>query len=121
MSRHQNTQLHIAAVRGVQTKLHAAEEAIDLAIKAVAELNCELPTARINAKLSATVAQPAFDNIAGALASLTKGRNQTVKAHEHLAHIQKAMGLAPMAMGDGWKIFQQADQPPLTLVADVAA
>jgi pyocin large subunit-like protein len=121
MPRHQDTQLHIAAVRGVTTKLHAAEDAIDKAIIAVAELNLELPNARINAKLSATVAQPAFDNIAGALASLTQGRNQTVKAHEHLAEVQREMGLGAMAMGDSWKIFKSAGEPPLALVEKEAA
>jgi hypothetical protein len=119
--RHENTQLHIAAIRGVTTKLHAAEEAIDLAIIKLAELNVELPTARINAKLSATVGQPAFDNLAGALASLMQSRHQTVKAHESLAETQQAMGLGAMAMGDGWKIFKPSAELTLALVERQAA
>jgi hypothetical protein len=120
-NRHPNAQLHIAAVRRVATKIHAAEDAIDQAIIKLAELNMELPIARIDAKLSATVAQPAFDNVAGALASLMDSRNKTVKAHEALAETQRDLGLGAMAMGDGWKIFKSAGEPPLALIETAAA
>lgn len=119
--RHPDAQLHIAAVRSVADKIHAAEDAIDQAIIKLAELNVELPTARINAKLSATVAQPAFDNVAGALACLMESRNKTVKAHEALAETQRDLGLGAMAMGDGWKIFKTAGETPLALVETKAA
>lgn len=119
--RHPNAQLHIAAVRRVANKIHAAEDAIDQAIIKLAELNIELPLARIDANLSATVAQPAFDNVAGALASLVEGRNKTVKAHEALAETQRDLGLGAIASGDAWKIFKSAGEPPLALVDSKAA
>ena len=96
----------IAVVRGVAAKLHAAEEAIDLAIMKLAELNGELPSARIEAKLSATVCQPAFDLSAQALQSLVQCRRQTIEAHAALADTQRDIGLGAYAMGDGWKLFQ---------------
>jgi hypothetical protein len=120
-NRHPDTQRRIAAVRRVADKIHAAEDAIDQAIIKLAELNVELPMARIDANLSATVAQPAFDNVAGALASMMESRHKTVKAHEALAETQRDLGLGAMAMGDGWKIFKTAGAPPLALVEMEAA
>jgi hypothetical protein len=119
--RRENTQQQIAAVRSVTAKLHAAEDAIDHAIIKLSELSLELPSARINAKLSATVAQPAFDNIGAALASLIQGRSQTITAHAALAETREGMGLGALARGDGWKIFQSAGEAPLAIVEDVAA
>lgn len=111
----------IAVVRGVAAKLHAAEEAIDLAIIKLSELNSELPSARMEAKLSATVCQPAFDLSAQALHSLIQCRRQTVEAHEVLAETQRDIGLGAHAMGDGWKIIKGVQENPLRLVADQAA
>lgn len=111
----------ISVVRGVAAKLHAAEEAIDLAIIKLSELNSELPSARIEAKLSATVCQPAFDLSAQALQSLVQCRRQTVEAHGALADAQRDIGLGAYAMGDGWKILEPTGATPLILVADQAA
>lgn len=111
----------IAVVRGVAARLHAAEEAIDLAIIKLSELNSELPAARMEAKLSATVCQPAFDLSAQALHSLIQCRRQTIEAHEVLAGTQRDIGLGAYAMGDGWKIFEKGQANPLTLVAEQTA
>ena len=119
--RHIEMHNKIAVVRRVASKLHAAEEAIDNAIMRLAELNVELPTARLEAGLSATVCQTAFDRSAGALAALVHCRRQTVEAHAALHGTQADMGLAAHAMGDGWKIFQKDSNPPLTLVQSEAA
>lgn len=107
----------ISIARSVAAKLHAAEDAIDLAIVALSELNSELPSARIEAKLSATVCQPAFDLSAQALQSLVRCRRQTVEAHEALAETQRDIGLGAHAMGDGWKVLKADHAQPLTLVA----
>lgn len=111
----------ISVVRGVAAKLHAAEEAIDRAIIKLSELNSELPSARIEAKLSATVCQPAFDLSAQALQSLVLCRRQTIEAHGALADAQRDIGLGAYAMGDGWKILKPEASNPLTLVAEQAA
>lgn len=111
----------ISVVRGVAAKLHAAEEAIDLAIIKLSELNSELPSARIEAKLSATVCQPAFDLSAQALQSLVQCRKHTVEAHVALAETQRDIGLGAYAMGDGWKVLKADHASPLTLVAHQAA
>ncbi|MBL0924758.1 MAG: hypothetical protein IBJ12_09885 [Sphingomonadaceae bacterium] len=111
----------ISVIRGVAAKLHAAEEAIDLAIVALSELNSELPSARMEAKLSATVGQPAFELSAQALQSLIQCRRQTIEAHGALAETQRDMGLGAYAMGDGWKIIPQGQIGTLELVKDQAA
>jgi hypothetical protein len=116
-----DTQQKIAVIRSVASKLHAAEEAIDLAIIKMCELNAELPTARLDANLSATVSQLAFDLAASALKTLILCRSQTVQTHEVLAQTQSAMGLGPVASGDAWKIFKTAGEPPLALVESQAA
>jgi hypothetical protein len=121
-NRHVDTQKKIAAVRSVASKLHAAELAIDQAIIKLSELNSELPAARIQANLSATVCQSAFDLSAGALQSLIVCRGQTIKAHEELAQTQIDIGLGVIAMGDGWKIFKSSNQNlAMRLVKPIAA
>jgi hypothetical protein len=117
----EGTRKRISAVRSVATKLHEVEEAIDFAIIKMCELNSELPSARLRANLSATVAQPAFDLAAEALRSLILSRKQTVEAHESLAQTQRDMGLGAIAMGEVWKIFKSELQTPLTLVISEAA
>lgn len=116
-----DTSQKIAIIRSVASKLHAAEEAIDLAIIKICELNSELPSARLGAKLSATVCQPAFDLSASALQNLILCRSQTVQAHEVLAQTQRDMGLGAYAMGDGWKVFQPNKAADLQLVQSEAA
>lgn len=118
---HEGTREKIAAVRSVASKLHAAEEAIDLAIIKLSELNLELPVARMNANLSAMVAQPAFNLASEALRTLVKCRQQTVEAHEALSETQHDLGLGAMAMGEGWKIFKTGALAPLHLVDTEAA
>lgn len=111
----------IAVVRGVAAKLHAAEDAIDLAIIKLSELNSELPAARMEAKLSATVCQPAFDLSAQALQLLIQCRRQTVEAHEVLAGTQRDIGLGAYAMGDMWKLGLAGQPPALAVVPSEAA
>ena len=120
-NRRADTSTKIAVVRGVAAKLHAAEEAIDLAIIKLSELNSELPTARMEAKLSATVCQPAFDLSAQALQSLILCRRQTVEAHEVLAGTQRDIGLGTHAMGDLWKLASLNQPPALAIVSTEAA
>jgi hypothetical protein len=120
-NRQVDTRKKIAAVRSVASKLHAAEEAIDLAIIKLCELNSELPMARLEANISATVCQPAFDLSGNALQSLIKCRSQTTKAHEVLAQTQRDMGLGAYAMGGLWKLAEAKQAPPLALVSSEAA
>ena len=118
---HEGTREKIAAVRSVASKLHAAEDAIDMAIIKLSELNLELPVARMNANLSAMVAQPAFNLVSEALRTLVQCRQQTIDAHAALSETQYDLGLGAMAMGEAWKIFKNEAQSPLTLVSAEAA
>lgn len=108
MSRNQiDTQRKIAAVRSVASKLHAAEEAIDVAIQRLGELMAEMPAARIDASISATVGQEAFDRVANAMTAISQSRAYTVEAHESLHQTQQDMGLGITASGNMWKLVQR--------------
>jgi hypothetical protein len=110
----------IAVVRSVTSKLHAAEEAVDMAIQRLAELAIELPAARAEIGISAIVGHDVFVHVANAHNSLVSGRGQTVAAHKELAQIQEALGIKITSGGDLWKWFQHSDAPPLSIVSQAA-
>jgi hypothetical protein len=88
------------AAMKVAESLFAAEEAIDLALARVAELNGTMATARTEAKLSAIVAQGAFDTAASVFASLARARCDIVETHKRLTEAKDQIGLRTVAIGD---------------------
>ena len=99
----------------VADHLIAAERALDEAIRATAALACALPTARLEAKLSAVIGQEAFAGASRAMATLTDARAELVATHDALAGVRDRVGLRNIA-------FNEEDCPPqsgqLTLVDD---
>lgn len=92
-----------AAAMKVAESLFAAEEAIDAALARVAELNGTLATARMEAGLSAVVAQDAFEGAASTFAALTRARRDIVGTHNKLSEAKVQIGLRMVAIGDQGK------------------
>jgi hypothetical protein len=99
------------AVLKVAESLHAAEEAIDVALARAAELTGVMVTARTEANLSALVAQDAFEGSAAAVATLTRARGELVETHKRLTDAKIQIGLRTLAVGDMGK-------PPLAELED---
>lgn len=76
----------------VADQLFAAEAAIDSALSAVASLTAMLPTARIDANLSAVVGQNVIDRTTETIAALAE-------AHRELHEVQHQIGLGAIALG----------------------
>lgn len=91
------------AAMKVAESLFAAEDAIDLALARAAELNGTLATARMEANLSAIVAQDAFSAAASALAALARARCEIVETHKRLHDTKIEIGLRAVAIGDQGK------------------
>ncbi|TMJ19670.1 MAG: hypothetical protein E6G92_07835 [Alphaproteobacteria bacterium] len=89
-----------AAIK-VAESLFAAEQAIDNALARAAELNGNIVTARIDAKLSALVGQDAFEVSASAFAALARARCDIVETHKRLSETKIQVGLRTIAVGDG--------------------
>lgn len=87
----------------VADQLFAAEAAIDGALSAVAALAAMLPTARIEARLSAVVGQGVFDRSSQTLAALTEARRGIVETHRELTDVQHSIGLGAVALGGDQK------------------
>jgi hypothetical protein len=92
------------AAKQVADRLFAAEEAIDLAYTRIAELNAALPTARLDAKLSAVVGQDAITSVAKAMVSAARMRELIVTTHHRLQQTSVGIGLGAVAFGDELKI-----------------
>jgi hypothetical protein len=92
-----------AAAMKVAQSLFAAEEAIDAALARVAELNGTLATARLEANLSAVVAQDAFEGAASTFAALSRARREIVETHSKLSDAKVQIGLRTVAIGDQGK------------------
>ena len=85
--------------QSVVDRLVAAENAVDLAVAAVAELAGFLPAARIDAKLAAEVGHGAFKNSATALHHLTCARASMIKTHKALKVTGDQVGLGEVNFG----------------------
>ncbi|MFZ5668803.1 MAG: hypothetical protein ACOY4K_04870 [Pseudomonadota bacterium] len=83
----------------IADQLFAAETAIDDALSAVATLAAMLPTARIEANLSAVVGQGVFDRSSQTIAALTEARRGIVETHRELSGVQVQVGLGRVAFG----------------------
>ncbi len=70
--------------RNVAEHLFATEEAIDQAIARAASLIGYMPVARSEARLSASVGQPAIEKIIASLETLSAARRQMIEAHKAL-------------------------------------
>jgi hypothetical protein len=88
-----------SAAQEVANRLMAAEEAIDAALAAVAELQGYLPVARCEANLAACVGQEAFEGAAETMSSLIRARRNIVDTHHHLAETKDQIGLRAVALG----------------------
>lgn len=75
----------IEIARNVATRLLATEEAIDAAIACAAELVGYMPAARQGTQVSASVGQPAFEQVIATMSMLAEARGRIVEAHESLA------------------------------------
>ena len=106
-----------AAVMKVAESLFAAEEAIDLALARAAELTSTMVNARIDAKLSAIVAQDAFEGSASAVAALVRARADIVETHKRLSESQVQIGLRTVSFGDLGKPPSGQDRQHLQIVA----
>lgn len=92
-----------AAAMKVAESLFAAEEAIDVALARVADLNGTLAMARLEARLSAVVGQEAFEGAASAFAALSRARHDIVDTHSRLSETKVEIGLRAVAIGDQGK------------------
>jgi hypothetical protein len=88
------------AAMKVAESLFAAEEAIDIALARVAELNGTLVTARTEAKLSAVMGQDAFESAASVFAALARARCDIVETHNRLNETKNQIGLRTVSIGD---------------------
>lgn len=107
----------IETARGMARRLKAAEDTIDHALRAGAELLGALTVARVELGLSAAVGGEAFDRMSAALAALTCARAETVACHDVLARMQVRAGLGAVALGEGMKTppptsALEAEAPP---------
>jgi hypothetical protein len=88
------------AAQKVAESLFAAEEAIDAALARTAELTGAMVSARVDANLSALVAQDAFEVSASAVNALTRARGDIVETHKRLSAAQIQVGLRTVSFGD---------------------
>jgi hypothetical protein len=102
----------MAAGQAVAKCLFAAERAVDLAYTRIAELNAAIPTARLDANLSAIIGQDAIESSAEAMMLAARMRQLVVQAHERLSTAGGHMGLGAVAWGDEYK------QPSATTEGD---
>jgi hypothetical protein len=88
----------LAAMR-VARQLHAAEAAVDEALKAAAALAAMLPDARQQANLSALIGQGALEQVIESVSTLGQARGALVKAHKQLSITHEKIGLGEAAFG----------------------
>jgi hypothetical protein len=89
------------SAEAVASKLFEAEDALDIALAAVAGLAMTMPTARKEANLSVMYAQDAFEGATETLAHLTRARRTIIDTHKALSVAQDQLGLRRFATGPG--------------------
>lgn len=87
------------AAENLMRRLLVTEQAVDEAIGKMADLAGYMPTARVDAHLSAVVGQDAIAQAADTLSALVGARGQLVATHNRLAETRDQIGLRAMAMG----------------------
>ncbi len=100
----------------VNSKLHATEKAIDVAMTEAAELLTTLIEARRDLNLSTVVADKEFANLTQALAALDAARHSTVDLHNGLNKLAKAMRL-PVKMDLEKPGVSDGEQAPLRIAS----
>ncbi len=95
------TTIDLAVASRVAEALNHAEEQIDLAVAAVAELQSKMLGARMHAGLAACVGQQALVNAGEAQSLLIQSRGAMVSAHKQLTKVQMAAGLESVTWGPG--------------------
>ncbi len=88
-----------AAAEAVAMKLYEAEEALDIALAAVAGLAVTMPSARKDANLSVMYAQEAFEGASETLGHLTQARKTIIATHKALSVAQEQLGLKRYMVG----------------------
>ena len=99
----------------VARDLKAAEAAIDEALRRAADLMSRLPSARLQARVSAVVGQGAFDKAAETVSVLTQARRRIVETHEELHRTRTLLRIPQRASGG------DDDKPPQTTGAALRA
>lgn len=95
-----------AAAEAVAKQLFEAEEALDIALAAVAGLAVTMPSARKGANLSVMYGQAAIEGASETLGYLTQARRTIIATHEALSIAQDQLGLKRFMAGPG------NDKPP---------
>jgi hypothetical protein len=99
------------AVDQVAECLFSAEAAIDAALNKTAALAAAIPTARVDAHLSALFCQDALERLSETISAIALARRGIVETHKELAAVKGQIGLGAIAYGDnGDKPPQAADQ-----------
>lgn len=91
----------VALAQEVQDRLVAAERLTDQSIVASAELIVALLKGGQEVNAAAVVGQPAYDQIAAALAASSETRRRLVAAHAELVNVKRWAGLEAIALGGG--------------------
>ena len=88
---------------GVAARLFEAEQKVDDAFAALANLAGYLPVARRDAQLALKVGGAAITKIAAAMTEIAQARATIVSAHDDFAVVQRALGVRVTAIGGGEK------------------
>jgi hypothetical protein len=89
----------IEVAQNVASRLFAVEEAIDTALACAADLIGTMPHARQQIGVSASVGQPAIEQVIASMSMLAEARRQMVAAHQSLAESAIAARVAPRNFG----------------------
>jgi hypothetical protein len=101
----------LGAARIVAARLFAAEDALDQAAVRIAELTAAMPTARLDARLSALIGQTAFASSTDALSLVARAREQIVTTHVRLKAASDEIGLGTISYGDSLKAPEGPAEP----------
>lgn len=106
----------------VTRSLYASEDTIDAALTQVAKFVGEMPVARQQLNLAASVGQDAIAEAVKAMTALNEAREAMVKAHDALAVVRDQFGLQPVGFGSDPRKPEWSALPDLTVIeADSSA
>jgi hypothetical protein len=98
LERFMSTQISEVA-HTLAARLYAAEEAIDCAVQAAAELASFLPVAGRSVRASAFLGQDAMEQTSAGIATLCQARRHLVATHTALTKVQARIGLQEQSFG----------------------
>jgi hypothetical protein len=105
----------------VADQLFQTEASVDTALAQASALLGAIPAARVDAHLSATVGQDAFDRVVAAITALNDARREMVAAHHAFHQVQKDCGLAEVNFGGYMKPYVAPAEARLKVVKSAAA